>query len=708
LYTAMLDDLTDLDWEVAVTLDDRWEMLRFAPTGTLAVAKRTGEVAVYERKALIGNWRTSLSGLQDFWFDSDRRALLTLRGDGGVTAWGTSSASEQRRGLSSKPIAQWALATNGSTAVFSDPAGVTRIYRPDVSPDPYRILEGKVFSFQLGATPNVTMGVSHDGRRAAVNKGSTLRLIEMSDAPRPPSVRTYQHINSQFEHLALNRDGSMIAIHAPSADGELQWLTFHRWGAGSAGETRETRPDLAELSLIANPISFVGASIKHLAFLPGTSKLLVARSNGEIIIIDPAVLPPRDVSLQADETPAAPPPWLVLDSPAVWLAFSRDADSLAVVSEDGILRVISMETGQLQQRIRVGEDVTSISFDSAGDSLLLRESTGVISIIDIASSEKVATLNVAADRAANAAFWMGEKDRLIVSDGRVLELRYQNVDDAIARNRMSAIERKAILHLRLDDFDRATALLAGLDAEKYPSVEKLRSDIFAAALQRPGYSMPPAWLAIVREATARPIRLRFGHVAYEGNQFQLAGTLLRELVSSQLEQFGSITIRRLAECEYLLERYAEATALFKEVVTRGQFAPSIISTVQLEQAAAALLSGDPDSAKKIVLKIGSAEPENMRSLGTQSAVTVGSYLVGLQTETFLTAGIKQLMKTFAEDSLSYHDDAHFFLGELARVGGNRVEAASRYQRCIDLSRDVWPANWARYRLLQMAQQFQKS
>lgn len=706
LYTATLGDLDDLDWQQLLNLDGRWEMLRVAPTGTIAVGRSTGDVAVYDRGALIGNWRTSLSGLVNFWFDNERRALMTLREDGGVTAWGTSSAAEQRRVLNRQPIAEFAVASNGSTALFSDPEGRTYLYRPGARSELFSIREGRVFSFGLMGTPEVTLGVSHDGRRAIANKGNTLQLIQLVDEAPRPLVRAYQHVSSKFLHVTLNHDGSLIAIHAISDGGDEQWLTFHQWQARMESGRRQTQPNLAELPMTANAISFVGASIRDIAYVPGTSQLLVSRSNGEMILVDPAVLPAFDrEAAKRRETISAPPPWIVLDSPAQQLTFSRDGDLLVALSDDGMLRIISVATGQTLRRLRVGTEISSICFDSTGDSLLLRTNAGPINIIDVASGERVATIALAPDRHANAAFWMDENDRLIVSDGRVQELRYENVDEAIANNRVSAIERKAIEQLRLDEFERAHDFLAAVDGTEQ-RVQGTMLDIYATSLRRTGFAVPQKWLATMREVDARWQRLRLGHAAYAGSRFALADSLLAAVVGDSWNDFSWITLRRVAECEYLVERFAAAADIFGIVIERGQAAPGIISTMQLEQAAAALFSGDAARAKEIVLQIGSAEPEYTRSLGTQSALTVGSFLVGLQSETFLTAGISQLLKTFAEDSLEYRDDASFFLGELARMRGDTLMAAGHYQQCIDLSRDVWPANWARYRLLQMAQQFQ--
>jgi hypothetical protein len=78
-------------------------------------------------------------------------------------------------------------------------------------------------------------------------------------------------------------------------------------------------------------------------------------------------------------------------------------------------------------------------------------------------------------------------------------------------------------------------------------------------------------------------------------------------------------------------------------------------------------------------------------------------LTGIEREDRIAAVVGSLLGNVGERSLRFQEDEHFFAGELARQRGDYGEAALRYQRCIDLARDEWPANWARYRLSQVAQ-----
>jgi predicted RNA polymerase sigma factor len=70
----------------------------------------------------------------------------------------------------------------------------------------------------------------------------------------------------------------------------------------------------------------------------------------------------------------------------------------------------------------------------------------------------------------------------------------------------------------------------------------------------------------------------------------------------------------------------------------------------------------------------------------------------------LAVGWETLLTALGQTAfaLEFQDDAHFFRGELARQRGDLAEATVQYQRCIDVSRDPWPANWSRFRLAQLA------
>ena len=83
-----------------------------------------------------------------------------------------------------------------------------------------------------------------------------------------------------------------------------------------------------------------------------------------------------------------------------------------------------------------------------------------------------------------------------------------------------------------------------------------------------------------------------------------------------------------------------------------------------------------------------------------SAIARG--ITGLESESPQELALDSLVGQLGKQSLLYRDDEHFFAAELARQRGDLSEALVQYQRCIDLSRDEWPANWARHRLAQLA------
>jgi hypothetical protein len=102
---------------------------------------------------------------------------------------------------------------------------------------------------------------------------------------------------------------------------------------------------------------------------------------------------------------------------------------------------------------------------------------------------------------------------------------------------------------------------------------------------------------------------------------------------------------------------------------------------------------------------GAYQEEATRQRVAQAAArAIARFITGLESDAPLAAGWETLLTTFGQTAfaLEFHDDVHFFRGELARRRGDIATAMVHYQRCIDLSRDPWPANWSRFRLAQLA------
>jgi hypothetical protein len=80
------------------------------------------------------------------------------------------------------------------------------------------------------------------------------------------------------------------------------------------------------------------------------------------------------------------------------------------------------------------------------------------------------------------------------------------------------------------------------------------------------------------------------------------------------------------------------------------------------------------------------------------ARVIARVLTGIERESAVGALVDSVVGHVGPRVLLFRDDEFFFAGELARQRGDLAQAAAHYQRSVDTARDVWPANWARYRL----------
>jgi hypothetical protein len=130
----------------------------------------------------------------------------------------------------------------------------------------------------------------------------------------------------------------------------------------------------------------------------------------------------------------------------------------------------------------------------------------------------------------------------------------------------------------------------------------------------------------------------------------------------------------------------------------------VAPTVALERVAALWLGGRPGEARQAALQVGA--PDRLGRRGDPVAATYASaiarVITGIEREDRVATLVEGLVGNVGERPLSFQEDEHFFGGELARQSGDLRRAATSYQRCIDLARDEWPANWARFRLAQLA------
>ena len=229
----------------------------------------------------------------------------------------------------------------------------------------------------------MSLALSEDGRRAVIRERSTLRLVQLADLA-TRSVPWSHPTLTIPDQVALSPDGELIALLAHSHAGDQQQITFLRWPT----TVEEGAPQTADRPGVASPmppaplpLEFVGAVVRDMTFVPGTRKLLVVRSNGQLLLFDAEH--PRESG--------TPEQWLELEAPATTVAFNRTGEYLAAACEDGILRLISVPRHDVRHRITLGQRVSALAFNPRDDVLLVRTADGSVRLFDPATGESLAS-----------------------------------------------------------------------------------------------------------------------------------------------------------------------------------------------------------------------------------------------------------------------------------------------------------------------------
>ena len=460
------------------------------------------------------------------------------------------------------------------------------------------------------------------------------------------------------------------------------------------------------LPRVESPIEFVGSVIRQITFVPGSPQLLVARSNGELLF------------LEADHNSTASQPlkpWQQLDSPALKLAFDRQGTRLAAACEDGFIRILSTSDGQLINRIRSAESVHLLAFSPHGDTLLVHTVDGNVNIFEVTTAEPVAKFTPDIEAASTFSAWIGDDDALLLGyDGGVYEHAYDDTDTLIERTRTYAGQRSIAQHLSAGELSAAWKASARLQKLDPIRARCARVAILETALRRRRQEIPADWPTVVLGNASPLAYVRLGHAAYDGERYQQAGQWLRTGSEGLGGVVDAYTALRIAQCDYLVGKYEQASVQLAQLSERKDFGAELVPTIQLQQTAALVLAGRLPEARVVARRIGALRRDSPRIdvNATTSASDIAYYLTGLESESPAAAFIQRyLVGAVAagvgmESVLRFHDDGHFFQGELARQNEKYEEAAAQYQRCIDVARDNWPANWARYRLQQLSNQTQ--
>lgn len=707
VYSATWTDGALGPWNPMVYTLGRYDYMDVSKGGaTVALGRSNGEIAVYERGSQMETWRTTLGQLDALWLDRARPAIQTLNRDGSVTTWAERKAAQTQTVLHDQPLRDWTQSTDGSAMAFVDARGHAYYYTPASGEPPLRVYAARLFTLaQTVGDPYTSL--SADGQRLVVRAGTLLKLITFVDHGARAVERSFSYFGDPIEHLTLDQSGQLVALHTRNRAGDHNAVSFHRWENQEQIPANSRRASLSNLPMLGLPLAFVGSPIRDLAFIPGTSVLVLARSNGDLTQVDPsggAALPDagmRDVAQRA----VPPRPWVVLDSPASRLTFDRAGARMAAICDDGVVRILDCQTGQVLARITADDDVKCVSFNSRGDILLVRRGDGRTTVHELNGGDPIGVAQGQVMGAeAPLALWVGPDDRLVINDrGRLFENRMQAVQELIEKNRPYARHRALQRMLAQDAFDDAWAAISAVQPADALFVEEERQRLLERMLRRPGMSARNEWVEALEGPITAAALLRLGRAAYDGEKFDLARSLLQRAAHLYPDGLDVVSARRLAECEFLAEQYQSAADQMASLLVQQGLLPEQRPLVELERVLALVLAGSTSEARSAVQKMTVPRSGDPGAMEARSALDIANFVAGLKSDSVLTASLNVLLDTFGGASLDYNDDPYFVRGELARTQGDLAAAALHYQRCIDLAQDAWPSNWARYRLLRMSQ-----
>jgi WD40 repeat protein len=696
VYVTRLSDGQSDEWTRFLAAGPEWELLDLkGGVGTIVLGARDGRLAIYRSGDLRASWRCTVDRLVQVCLSEDDRSVTTLDDRGLVTRWVSPERIEQRRPIHDSAPTTWAASADGSTVLLAVARGqviacsYSRVSGPANAPpsEPRTILRPRLLTT---SSAGIALAVNANGNRAVIRDRGTLRLVRLADqATRILPWR--DPVLSVLDKIALSGDGARIALLVSNQTGDRQRVVFRRWNLAEDTDNSPV-PDEA--------VDFVGALVRDLAFVPGSQRLLVVRSNGHLLLLDPAQLDSDPARAQTPES------WLTLDAPATTVAFNRTGEYLAAACEDNVLRLISVARPEVRQRIVLNAPISALAFNPRDDVLLVRTQDGTVRLFDPATGESIASWPLPTATEHPLATWIGDDaDAMLLShDKGVYEYRYAAADAVIERNRAYAREQRVARSLADTDFTAAWSA-AGRLCELNPRRGRYAQlSVLEAALRRPAAEVPPDWADTVLAQAPGHAFARLGHAAYDGERFLLAQQWLRRASTLADGALDAFSRWRLAACDYLAGAYDDAAPELAAVLQQPDFDPAQAPTAALQRVAALWLAGHPAAARQAALHVGDADAQGRGGdiVATTYASAIARVITGLEREDRVTALVDSLVGNMGERPLLFQEDEHFFAGELAAQRGDRGQAAGYYQRCIDLARDVWPANWARFRLSQLA------
>lgn len=652
--------------------------------GTLVLGKRDGRVALFRTGKLAREWRIGTNRLEDVHFVVEEGAIVTLDDRGTLTRWAVTRGSDRKQTIVDRAASSWTIAGDGSAAAIVDTEGRVTVY--SAKSGRTRVIgPGRMITRLPGTgASDVSVSFTDDGELLLLRRGDQLSIVTPSDRRPTPLSPWRSSASPLMRDAVISGEGEVVAVRSESAAGDKQQIAF-------LGRTRTSGPRRTigsdGLRPIGETVELTAGAVRAMVFLPGTNKLVLARSSGVLETVEPGQ--------------RAPSEWMTLDAPPLRVAAARTM--LAVACEDGAVYVYDTSKSVRVARIYLGASATSVSLNGKADLLLARTTTGELRMHELPSGETALRWTKPDGKSGMAAF-VGEGDTLLVenADGVAL-IPFAGVDQMIQRNARFALQRMAVAELNAGEYEAAWETTGRMGLEYGPSASAARQEIVETLLRRPTQPIPEGWMVeVLGTEPSTGTLLRMAHAAYVGKRYEKAREWFGAALTRTPGGLDAYSLLRAADCDYLFERYEASAARYGEVGTKPDLDPADRPVAQLLLTASLFQLGQKEQAQQTGMMIGVGSAEQADRVALTTAKSIGRYMAGVGGESLVVSTLGGLIANLTEGSLNYQDDPYFFFGEVARKRGNARDAAANYQRCIDLARDEWPSNWARWRLRQSA------
>lgn len=684
---------------VYATIQESWR--RFSldrDADLLALSSDDGRVAILSCGELRESWRVSLNSLDALSIAPGAKEIQTLDGTGLLTRWSADRRGAQHDSLLRTAALTWAVSDDMTTQAFLDEAGAVHVRGKDGGATAPLALPPAAMSLLAKRPRDCSLAISADGSTLAILVDERIwipRLTAKSGAV--ASLRWSSAAAPSLREVALSPSGQWLALRGRSEGTGRELIRV----LPAKGGRRSARDDSH-----GQIFEFAGSPIRFMRFVPESGDLLVSRANGELHLLRVTQASPGDEAAASAPAEAVvvrtQDAWDVFESPAYRVTMDHTGLRIAAACDDGIVRVVSMlDTGELA-RIPIGREVTALSLNRESDTLLVRTADGTVTVFDIMAQESVAQWKPPGEPVAPLAAWVGAGDELMVNQSTgVMRSRPQDADARIRENAALPRQQRMARRMADGDFAGAWTVAAELHDIREPQARAGQEAIVEAYLRRTRGEPPGEWIVAAGDGADWPALLRLGTAAAEGGRYAVARDLLSraQAVAGELD---ALSTRTLAECDYLLDAPDKAIEPLARILKTGGLDELEMTRTHIEYIAALVSAGRRDQARESLRELESLRKTIWRQLGAglSSAAIAGILVEG---EGKVAGGVKAIASLLPEQSRAYQDDLEFFAGEADRRRGDLVAARARYQSCVDQARDAWPANWARFRLEQLAE-----